>query len=1614
METIFWFNIKKVNCLIIPSISRFDRNLNVFTCVFITWLLLITSRSEAGILNGSFTDGSANWITTLNFHCTNSGQSNYRTAPGYAWFANSDGSPASSIEGTLTQSFAVPAMSFTSDISIEFYTLITTEEILNISYDFMYCTITDGTTKETSQIVVSNLDKSDEYIKRNIPIPANMAGHTLTLTFYAKNDNRRPTVFRIDDVSFVVRVISTVGDISVSVKNVSDGNQSVPGVNGLVQLFNSSNSLIKEDYTSGGVTFSNVTAGTGYYYRVYHEPPNTFYGSEYWGTQTGISVIANQTTYYNFTRNQPYVASVKVFNGATDVTGKSVEPNTQLRVEQVIKNPPGANRYVQGQVIADIDKSSLYDFPLGWKDAVLISADGTYTNTWNITTSSTQGNYYYTTGVKTLYNGSYVVSDGWEWSESPLFSVASTVGVLSVTLKNVEDGNQSVPGANGKILLYDSNYQYFNKYQITNSSGVASFLNLVYGNYFLEAYHIPSNPSTIFGEEFWGSIGLSHRDISNQLTFTRNMPYVNSYKIINELTGKDITGGSTTVGTPLRIDIKVKNPGTSIRKVKVRLVLDRDKTNIYDRDVTSTEYTIPAKSGTLAGEITIGFPYAPPSAGDYFGVYGTMTNTTSTNYPYTDGSAWENSKWLIVTSSIQVGDLNVSVKNVPGASSLLPGTNGVVELYSSENSLIASKNTDYLGSVTFFNIPEGKGYYYKVFNALKSNLEKEFWGTNSDITIAAKQLTKSTFTRNQPYSVDVRIFNGNMDVTGQTVEPFTNLTIKYTVHNPSSNFISAKSNIYLDESKLYPWDYTLRGQLQLIPPNESITQNIPFTPSEGGTFYAAGLVNIEAYSLTGTILYTDNKTWGDSPLLRVLPPNESTNIWDAFVNLANNRRDKYGNLIDPLDILYKKNGEKEFLFLKGGLEKKGITMEVELYIDLADIYSYLMEQKGLTDKIISEEGRKGWVTLWINGKLGAGLGFDSWIGITPPAKVDDDQKDPTMKFNFDGPNIGLPFLNINSVESNMDGESWGQITKTSTIDLDLTFIELEFNIYRFEVNIKTLSNLLKETFKLSLSNGSVTPLSVNFLLSEMLDFKDSKLVPSSALEVLNEPSAPLFRPFSSTDNNKVGVDGVLNFLNGGIDENNDRKKDNTYPVIPKTWLGLSLPSNQAELTFQNTGEETADFYIKVKKIPDGWVVGSNYYDDHKGSYISNSLPDLKYPFPNAPKSEWNNFFYTFWTIGCVDAENAKDAENITFELWHNKSGFDKLLQEKTLTVYKQKPKTGENNEKPSISDLKASDVNGNTTKDVEISWNASDPDDDAIIDIAIGSFALGDKPWETGGYTWIATNIHENSNKTFLWNFSGVATGEYCLWAVIYDGKNPPQYIKSYTHISISSLIDKENPWVVIDTPKSIWENFNLNRVVHFFDNLGLNNESYQFKPQNGLTKSSELVDTAWHPLTKDGMFILPESQNNLSDKMTTDWKVSNHDWDSLSLKMLNGEKQFLYLKVTDDAGNTTITKDETGALEIKIDIAKPHLSVNYPTNGQRLDANSVKVEWMADDITNGIELSGLDSICIALDQADHFLDLNGTETNYTFKNLSDGIHKVFLKAKELSINKCHKLGEII
>lgn len=216
-------------------------------------------------------------------------------------------------------------------------------------------------------------------------------------------------------------------------------------------------------------------------------------------------------------------------------------------------------------------------------------------------------------------------------------------GNITVNLKNINGNSTPYPGANGKVYLYDSNYNTITS-QTTDSSGSTTFTNQPYGTYYFEGYH-NANPPTIFSSEYWGSTSINHISNATNLNLLRYLPYYLDYKVFINSTNVEVTNSTVTPGTQLRIEVTYKNPSNSTKTIKGRIVIDRNKTSNYDFDQTSLSDTI-----AVNGNRKFIYSYTPTLAGSYYGAAGTLTSIKN-NFVITDGTGWfSNPMFTIVPS----------------------------------------------------------------------------------------------------------------------------------------------------------------------------------------------------------------------------------------------------------------------------------------------------------------------------------------------------------------------------------------------------------------------------------------------------------------------------------------------------------------------------------------------------------------------------------------------------------------------------------------------------------------------------------------------------------------------------------------------------------------------------------------------------------------------------------------------------------------------------------------------------------------------------------------------------------------------------------------------------
>ncbi|MEQ1759432.1 MAG: CARDB domain-containing protein [Vicinamibacterales bacterium] len=166
------------------------------------------------LTNGSFTSGLSEWNPSGNFY-TNPTFLTCRTCPGYAFLAQSDGTPGNGLLGTLSQTVTIPSSATSAGLTF-WYHITTQETSTTTPFDVLNVSLWNSSGGFVGTIAtLSNLNKTTGYVQYSANLLAYAsAGQTVRLQFVATTDGAAavglPTVFRIDDASILVTA-ATVG-----------------------------------------------------------------------------------------------------------------------------------------------------------------------------------------------------------------------------------------------------------------------------------------------------------------------------------------------------------------------------------------------------------------------------------------------------------------------------------------------------------------------------------------------------------------------------------------------------------------------------------------------------------------------------------------------------------------------------------------------------------------------------------------------------------------------------------------------------------------------------------------------------------------------------------------------------------------------------------------------------------------------------------------------------------------------------------------------------------------------------------------------------------------------------------------------------------------------------------------------------------------------------------------------------------------------------------------------------------------------------------------------------------------------------------------------------------
>jgi pimeloyl-ACP methyl ester carboxylesterase len=156
------------------------------------------------ITNGGFESGWAGWAHTGSFYADSRFPDRAHSGTGYAYLANSDGTPGNNLSGGFSQIITIPANA--SSATLTFWVSVNTAETGSVARDALQVNVANTTLMTISNVEQPPLNSPHFYSQRSFDLTA-YRGSTITISFVATTNDNNPTVFRVDDVAVTVTVL---------------------------------------------------------------------------------------------------------------------------------------------------------------------------------------------------------------------------------------------------------------------------------------------------------------------------------------------------------------------------------------------------------------------------------------------------------------------------------------------------------------------------------------------------------------------------------------------------------------------------------------------------------------------------------------------------------------------------------------------------------------------------------------------------------------------------------------------------------------------------------------------------------------------------------------------------------------------------------------------------------------------------------------------------------------------------------------------------------------------------------------------------------------------------------------------------------------------------------------------------------------------------------------------------------------------------------------------------------------------------------------------------------------------------------------------------------------
>ena len=223
--------------------------------------------------------------------------------------------------------------------------------------------------------------------------------------------------------------------------------------------------------------------------------------------------------------------------------------------------------------------------------------------------------------------------------------------------------------------------------------------------------------------------------------------------------------------------------------------------------------------------------------------------------------------------------LQVQVLNIDTPSPI-PGANGLIKFFDSKNTLLDQQPT-VDGTAIFRGLPVGSGYYYQVFynpSNLSDPFGQEYWGSQTGIKISSNPIV-SIFKRDQPYCGTIKLYKGDLEVTGQSIAPNTEIRIVQEIINPSNIVRQARAKIQLAVNS-QTVNFLTETSFNSIPANGKITQEWKLTPNTIGAYFVSGGVETK---INGKLIITDGQSRLHDALFKIRKAGDKITKYYAII-----------------------------------------------------------------------------------------------------------------------------------------------------------------------------------------------------------------------------------------------------------------------------------------------------------------------------------------------------------------------------------------------------------------------------------------------------------------------------------------------------------------------------------------------------------------------------------------------------------------------------------------------------------------------------------------------------------------------------------------------------------